>query len=101
MKVRIKGTNTMYFIKKEELPQNLFREITYSRVVYDVREVKADKNRTMSTVIGDRIKYPGDCGTPTADLITLKLLLNSIISTLGAKSMKLYIKSFYLNTTLA
>ena len=36
---------------------------------------------------GDKIKYPGDCGISTADLLTVKLLLNSIISTPRAKFM--------------
>ncbi len=44
---------------------------------------------------------PVDCGTPTADLLTVKLLLNSVILTKGAKFMCLDIKDFYLNTPLA
>ena len=43
MKGRFKGTNTMYLLKKEEVTQNWFREVTYGRVVCDVREGKADK----------------------------------------------------------
>ena len=46
------------------------------------------------------INYPDDCGTPTADLLTVKLLFNSVISTKGAKFMSLDIKNFYLNTPL-
>ena len=42
-----------------------------------------------------------DCGTPTASLFTVKMLLNSVISTKGAKFMTLDIKDFYLNTPLA
>ena len=38
-----------------------------------------------------------DCSTPTADLLTVKLLLNSVISTPGAKFMTLDIKDFYLD----
>ena len=38
---------------------------------------------------------------PTADLITVKLLINSIISTPGAKFMTMDIKDFYLNTPMA
>jgi hypothetical protein len=49
---------------------------------------------------GDRINYPGDCGTPTADILTVKLLLNSIISTLHAKFMTIDIKDFYLMTPM-
>ena len=45
--------------------------------------------------------YPGDAGTPTANLLTIKLLLNSIISTSNAKFMTMDIKDFYLNTPMA
>ncbi len=45
--------------------------------------------------------FPGDAGTPTADLLTLKLLINSIISTAGAKFMTMDIKDFYLNIPMA
>ena len=37
---------------------------------------------------------------PTADLLTVKLLLNSIISTTNAKFMTLDIKDFYLMTPM-
>ena len=43
----------------------------------------------------------GDCGTPTVELTMVKILLNSIVSTLNAKLMRIYIKGFYLNTTMA
>jgi hypothetical protein len=49
---------------------------------------------------GDQVHYPGDAGTPTADLLT-KLLINSIISTQSAKFMTMDIKDFYLNTPMA
>ncbi len=42
--------------------------------------------------------YPGDAGTPTADLLTVKLLINRTISTLGTKFITMDIKDFYLNT---
>ena len=50
---------------------------------------------------GDRVHYPGDAGMPTANLLTVKLLLNSIISTPNAKFMTMDIKDFYLNTPMA
>ncbi len=50
---------------------------------------------------GDQVHYPGDAGTPTADLLTVKLLLNSIISTENARFMTMDIKDFYLNTPMA
>ena len=51
---------------------------------------------------GEQIKSPIDCGTPTADLFTVKLLLNSVVSMLtnGAKFFTLDIKNFHLNTPM-
>jgi hypothetical protein len=49
---------------------------------------------------GNLVNYPGDCGTPTADLLTVKLLLNNIISTPNAKFMTLDLKDFYLMTPM-
>jgi len=50
---------------------------------------------------GDRVHSPEDASTPTADLLTIKLLLNSIISTPNAKFTTMDIKDFYLNTPMA
>ena len=50
---------------------------------------------------GNRVHYPGDAGTPTADLLTVKLLFNSIISTPNAKFMTMDIKDVSLNTPMA
>ena len=72
----------------------------YGRFVCDVRPQKAEPNRTRLTVGGNRINYPGDCGTPTADMLLVKILFNSIISTKDAKFMTGDIKNFYLNTPL-
>ena len=52
---------------------------------------------TSITVGGNLIVYPGDCGTPTVDLLTVKVLLNSVTSTPDAKFMTIDIKDFYLN----
>ena len=49
---------------------------------------------------GNLINYPGDCGTPTADLLTVKLMFNSIILTPNTKSMTIDIKDFYLMTPM-
>jgi hypothetical protein len=48
----------------------------------------------------DLINYPGDCRTPTADLLTVKILLNSIILMPNAKFITIDIKDFYLNTPM-
>ena len=49
---------------------------------------------------GDKINYPGDCGTPTGDLTLVKIHLNSVISTKNARYMTVDIKNFYLNTPM-
>jgi hypothetical protein len=58
-------------------------------------------NRAKLVAGGDRLHYPGNAGTPTANLLTVKLLINSTISTAGAKFMTMDIKDFYLNTPIA
>jgi len=66
------------------------------------RDGKKDKYRTRITMGGNLINYPGDCGTPTADLLTVKLLLNSVVSTPIARFMtlNLKVKDFYLMTPM-
>ena len=88
----------MFFIDKKGIPQERFKDITYGDIVCDYQEGKDEPNRTRLTVGGDRINYPGDCATPTADLLTVKLLINSTLSTLGTKFFTVDIKNFYLNT---
>ena len=50
---------------------------------------------------GEKTKYPRECGTPKADLLTVKLFLSRAISTLGYKFMISDIKTIYLNTLMA
>ena len=95
------GTNTIYFIDKANIPVERWKDVTYGRVVVAYRPEKSDPYQTRLAVGGNLISYPGDCGTPTVDLLTVKLLLNSIISTVGAKFMTIDIKDFYLNTPMA
>ena len=93
-------TKTIAFVAKHQIPQGRRKEITYGRICCDYQSEKADPNQTQITVGGNRINYPGDCGTPTADLLTVKLLLNSIVSTMGAKFMTIDIKDLYLMTPM-
>jgi hypothetical protein len=50
---------------------------------------------------GNLINYPGNCGTPTVDLLTMKTLFNSILSTPHAKFVTINIKDFYLMTPMS
>ena len=101
LKGRVEGTNTIFFIHKHQVPYDRRKDVTYDRICCNVRPEKADPNRTRLTAGGNLINHPGDCGTPTADLLTVKMLLNSIVSTPGAKFMGIDIKNFYLNTPMA
>ena len=96
----VEGTDTLNFIFKNEIPADRFKDITYACIVCNYRSEKKDPNRCIITVGGNLTNYPGDCGIPTADLLTVKLLINSVISTKGAKFMILDIYHFYLMTPL-
>ena len=52
------------------------------------------------TAEGNLLQYPGELTTRTADLITLKIVWNSVLSTEGARFMGIDIKHFYLGTPL-
>lgn len=94
----IDGTDTIFFIDPSKIPQG--RTATYARFVCDIRPHKAEKTRTRITVGGNLISYPGSVTSKTADLITTKLLWNSVLSTPNAKYMTMDIKNYYLNTPL-
>jgi hypothetical protein len=49
---------------------------------------------------GNLVNYPDNCGTPTADILTIKLLFDSIMSTNNAKFMTINIKNIYLVTPM-
>eukprot|EP00957_Ditylum_brightwellii_P170370 12967817-Ditylum_brightwellii.AAC.1 len=87
LKRGIKGTDTIIFTPFEELPHERRKDITYGRIVCDYRLQKNEPNCTCLTVGGDRINYPNDISTPTADTTMAKLLINSTISDAGARYM--------------
>ena len=75
--VRVEGTNTMSFINNQKVPQDCVKEVTYGWIVCDYQEQKEENNWTIMTVSIYSINYPDDCGTPTGDLLVVKLLLGS------------------------
>ncbi len=82
--------------KKGDIPEDRKKDKMYARIVCVFCDRKKGKYRTRITMGGNLVNYPGDCETPTANLLTVKLLLNSIISTPNAKFMTLKLKDFYL-----
>ena len=76
------------------------KDVTYGSFSCDLKPNKVEVNRMRLTMGGDRINYPDDCGTPTADMILFKILVNSIISTPNVKCLVMDIKDFYLRTPM-
>ena len=94
----IPGTDTIDFIPFSEVPEG--ETVTYGRIVCTFRPQKDEPNRTRLTVGGNLLVALYDVSTPTVDLITAKLLFNSVISTPGARFVTLDLKNFYLKTPL-
>jgi hypothetical protein len=93
------GSDTMRYIPHDTLPAG--RKATYARFVATERPHKAETKRVRLTVGGNLIHYPDKVSTPTADLSTVKMLLNSVISTPGARFATFDLKDFYLGTPMA
>ena len=61
---------------------------------------KKEPNWTRATMKGNLINYPENVVTPMADLLLIKIFLNSVISMLGAQFANADISNFYLMTPL-
>ena len=72
------------------------KDVTYGKFECTVRPQKDEPNRTRLTLGGNRINYAEEVGTPTAEMLLVKIMLNSVVSTPGAKFMCLDISDFYL-----
>ena len=94
------GIDTLLFIEKSNVKVYIWIDITYGRVVVKYIPEKDDPYRVQLYVGGERLHCPWDCVTPTVDMITVKLLLNSIVWKPNAKFMSIEIKDFYLNMSI-
>ena len=88
-----------FFIKKFQVPTH--KCATYGRICCSVCLQKEEIYHTRLTVGGNLIDFPGNMSTPTADLLTAKLLINSTISTPGTVFLGIDLANFYLNTPMA
>eukprot|EP00804_Cyclotella_cryptica_P001048 CCRYP_008349-RA/>CCRYP_008349-RA protein AED:0.36 eAED:0.38 QI:0/0/0/1/0/0/3/0/608 len=101
IKGRVKATDTIKFIPKSDIPPDRLKDVTYIKFVCQVRTEKDEPNRTtQATFGGNLIHYPDDVGTPTADLLLIKIFLNSVISTPGARFATADLSNFYLCTPM-
>jgi hypothetical protein len=95
----IKGTNTIFFI--HPLAIRTGRKVTYLRVVSAMRPKKANPYCIWWTVGGDKVDYPFDVSSKTANLMTAKLLFNTVVSTPNARFLTANLKDFYLGTPIS
>jgi hypothetical protein len=92
------STNTIRFIRKQDLPPNC--KPTYAKVVVADRPNKANEKRVRITVGGDRINYPDNVSTKVSDMSTVKININSTVSTEDALYGTGDIKDFFLNSIM-
>ena len=100
---RLHDTGTIRFIPRSAVPQN--KKVVYLKIVVDIREHKAVKERvrivaTPTAVGGGKVNYAGKTTTRTVEVSTVKMHLQSVLSTPGAKYMTLDISDFYLATLM-
>ena len=86
------------FIRRDKVSKDRRKDITYGSFVCNIRPEKKEKERTRSVAGGDKINYPGEIATPTADMLVENLLFNSVVSTRDAKFIIMDISNFYLVT---
>ena len=79
------GSKMIYFIHLCEKP--LDKRATHLCIVAELKPHKAETYRVRFTIEGNRIDYKGAVTTTTTELQTVKLHLNSVISTTRAKYM--------------
>ena len=78
----VKGTNSMRFIPKHHVPRN--KVVTYTRFVASIREHNEEQHRVRLTAGGNCLSYDGKTSTETVSLETIKILWNSVLSTINA-----------------
>jgi hypothetical protein len=96
-----KGNNTIFFLSPADIcniPSN--RTVTYAQILINHCPQKEDPNRVRITVGGNLINYLFELTTCTADMVSSKILWNSVISTKDVRFAGTNIKNMYLKTTL-
>ena len=92
------GSNTIHFTHPSQTSSD--RVATYLRIGSSYRSQKEDPYRIRFTIEGNRIDSPGNVTTPTTELQTVNLHLNSVISDVNTKYMIIDIKDYYLGTPM-
>ena len=88
------GTNTIKFVPYNRISTERRGQVTYGRIVVDNRQHKTEEHRIRLSVGGDHIKFPVIVITLMADLHTVKMLVNHVISKPGVQFATVYIRNF-------
>ena len=81
----VKGTDTIFFIDKSNVPTTHCKDIPYVPIVVNYIPEKSNTYCRRLNIGGNQVNYPHERGMPTSNLLKVKLLLNSVVSTPGAK----------------
>ena len=89
-----RGTNAMFVMTHADIARayDAKKFFTFANPVVDYRPQKEDPNRIRITAMGNLITYDGELSVRTADINTVKLHWNSVVSTPNARYMCLDIK---------
>jgi len=92
------GTKTMKLIRVRDIPRERFG--TYLRIVAAFRPEKGNPRRIQFTAEGNLVVYPRKTSTKATDITTVKLLINSTLSTPNVKFVTANLVNFYLETPM-
>ena len=92
------GTNTIRFIYKDVVPHN--KRAIYDRKVSSIKSQKEERYRTKLTVRVNLLNYDSDTSSPTTDLNTTNVHINSVVSIPNAHFMIVDISIVYLDNIL-
>ncbi len=93
----MKGTDAIFFIPRDKVLRARAKYVTHGLITCLIRPKKIEEpNRARLVAGGERVHYSFGTGMPTADLLTIKLLINSMISTPEARFFMMDINNFYL-----
>ena len=76
----LKGTDTIFFVKYDNIPSESRKYITYGHILVDYHTQNDEPNRTRLTVGGYLIDESGDVSTPTSDTTTAKIVCTIVLS---------------------
>ena len=96
---QVDATNTIFFIPHNKIPPG--RRVTYRKKECSIWPTKAKTHCVRLTVGGVFLDYPSDPSSTCASITTTtKILLNSTISTPGARFATANVSNFYYGTPM-